>query len=99
MGGQNLAALRDFFMTRLWLRLASEAGFQLLGLDQIHELVVLPFPAADLSPGMDGLQLPFPGLRQGIAQAPATQLRGPTVEAMEVSGPCHEHLQVVTVQV
>jgi hypothetical protein len=102
MGSQNLAAHQGFLLARI-SRLAwkptSGADFQHFVLDQIVELILLPFPAAHLCQGMGGLKLPFAGLRQSIAQAAATQLRRPAMEAMEVSGPCHEHLLVVTPQV
>jgi hypothetical protein len=60
------------------------------------QLILLPLAATHLGQGMGGLQFAFAGLRQSLAQAAATQLGGPTMEAMEVSGPRHEHLLVVT---
>ncbi len=89
-------ALRDFLMARRCRGSISSADFERVGLKQIIELSVLPFPAAHLGHGMGGLELTFAGLRQSITQAATTQLRRPAMEAMEVSGPCHEHLQVVT---
>jgi hypothetical protein len=70
--------------------------FSVVELDQIMQLIPLPLAATQLGHGMGGLQFAFAGLRQSLAQAAATQLRRPTMEAMEVSGPCHEHLLVVT---
>jgi hypothetical protein len=102
MGGQSLAALRDFSVSgpqRNCEGPSSDADFQLVQFDQVIELVVLPFAAAHLGDRMGGLKLAFPGLWQSTAQAAAAQLRGPAMEAMEVSCPCHEHLQVVTVLV
>ena len=60
------------------------------------QLIPLPFAAAHFGGRMGGLEFTLAGFRQRIAQAAATQLRCPAMETMEVSGPCHEHLQVVT---
>jgi hypothetical protein len=73
--------------------------FQVFDLDQVMELILLPFPAAHFAHRMRGLQFAFTGFRQRIAQAAAAQLRRPAVEPVKISGPCHEHLLVVTPQV
>jgi hypothetical protein len=72
---------------------------QLLSLDQIVELIPLPFAATQILQRMGGLQLTLTGLRQSTAQAAAPQLRRPAMEAVKVSSPCHEHLLVVTAPV
>jgi hypothetical protein len=82
----------------LGLFVACRSGdcFPFFQLREIVQLIALPLAAAHLAHGMGGLQFAFAGFRQGVAQAASTQLRCPAMEAMEVSGPCHEHLLVVT---
>jgi len=60
------------------------------------KLISLPFATTLFGHGMGGLEFAFSRFRQCAAKAAATQLRCPAVEAMKVSGPCHEHLLVVT---
>jgi hypothetical protein len=86
------------FVLRISGTLPSPSGDYVAGVEfnQIVQLILLPFAAAHLADRMGGLQFAFSWFRQGAAQAATTQLRRPAMETMKVSGPCHEHLWVVT---
>ena len=86
------------FVLRISSRLPSPSGDHVatVAFNQIVQLILLPFAAAHLADRMGGLQFAFSGFREGATQAAATQLRRPAMETMKVSGPCHEHLWVVT---
>ena len=74
----------------------SAGGAELVGLDQIMQLIPLPVAAAHGSGRQVGLQLTFAGLRQGAAQGTAAQLGRPAMKPMEGSRTGHEHLLLET---